>query len=269
MLIAQHLDFNVTRIGDELLEENPIVAEARFRFRARARKAVGKLGHAVRNAHALAAAARGGLDHDRVADFVRDPGRLLFVLDHAEIAGHRRDLGSGRRALALDLVAHGGDRLGVGADKDNTGLGERLGEGSPLRQKPVAGMHRFRAGFLAGGDDLLDDEVTLRGGRRSDRDRHIGHFHMQRVAVSLGIHRDRRDTHPPGGLDDPAGDLAAVGNEDLLEHAASNYSRTGPSAFAASGLKCQRRPRINRSRLIAMPAPFPSGRELASMQNFR
>ena len=221
VLVAQNLDFHVARIGDELLQENTIVAKARFRFRACAREAVGEFGRTVGDAHAFAAAPRGGLDHDRIADFVGDLGRLGFVLDHAEIAGHRRDFGGGRGALTLDLIAHRGDRLGVGPDEDNTGLGERLGEGGALRKKAIAGMHRFSTGFLAGRDDLLDDEVALRRGRRSDRDRHIGHFHMQRVAVGLGKHRNRRDTHPPRGPDNPAGDLAAIGNEDSLEHAAS------------------------------------------------
>ena len=38
VLVAQHLDFDVARIGDELLDEHAIVAEARFRLRARARE---------------------------------------------------------------------------------------------------------------------------------------------------------------------------------------------------------------------------------------
>ena len=65
---------------------------------------------------------------------------------------------------------------------------------------------------------LLDDEIALRGRRRPDRDRHIGHFNMERVAVGLGINRNGCDPHPAGGLDDPTGDLAAVGNQDALEH---------------------------------------------------
>ena len=34
MLVAQHLDFDVARIGDEFLDEDAVVAEARFRFGA-------------------------------------------------------------------------------------------------------------------------------------------------------------------------------------------------------------------------------------------
>ncbi len=46
----------------------------------------------------------------------------------------------------------------------------------------------------------------------------VGHLHMQRIAVGIGIDRHRLDAHLAGGLDDPAGDLATVGDQDLLEH---------------------------------------------------
>jgi hypothetical protein len=42
---------------------------------------------------------------------------------------------------------------------------------------------------------------------------------MQGVAVGVRIDRNRFDSHPSRGLDDPAGNLAAVGNQDTLEHA--------------------------------------------------
>jgi hypothetical protein len=52
---------------------------------------------------------------------------------------------------------------------------------------------------------------------------------MQRVAVGLGIDRDRRDPHPPRGLDDPAGDLAAIGDQDALKLA--NVYLVDPTPF--------------------------------------
>ena len=41
---------------------------------------------------------------------------------------------------------------------------------------------------------------------------------MQRIPVGLGIDGDRLDAHPAGGLDDPAGDLAAIGDQNSFEH---------------------------------------------------
>ncbi len=143
------------------------------------------------DAHALAAAAGRGLDHHRVADLVGDLLGLLVVLDHAEMARHGRDLGGGGRTLALDLVAHRGDGLGIRADEDDAGLGQRPRKGRALGEEAVAWMHRLGAARSAGGDDVLDDEIALRGRRRADRHRLIGHLDMQRVAVGLGIDRDR------------------------------------------------------------------------------
>src|SRR5258708_16146744 len=46
----------------------------------------------------------------------------------------------------------------------------------------------------------------------------VGHRDMARQAVGVGIDRDGLDAQPPRRLDDAAGDLAAVGYEDLGEH---------------------------------------------------
>jgi hypothetical protein len=41
---------------------------------------------------------------------------------------------------------------------------------------------------------------------------------MKRVAVSFGIDGDRLYPHAPGSLDDPAGDLAAICDQNSFEH---------------------------------------------------
>ncbi len=46
----------------------------------------------------------------------------------------------------------------------------------------------------------------------------VGHLDVQRLAIGVGIDGDRLDAHLARGLDDAAGDLAAIGNEDFLEH---------------------------------------------------
>ncbi len=172
----------------------------------------------MRDAHALAAAAGGGLDHDGIADLVGDLDRVLVVLDHAEIAGHGRDLGLGGRLLGFDLVAHRGDGARIGTDEDDAGLCQRARKGLALGQEAVAGMHGLGAGLAAGLDDLVDHQVAFGGRRRADLDGLVGHFDVQRVAVGLGIDGDRLDAHPAGGLDDAAGDLAAIGDQNSLEH---------------------------------------------------
>src|SRR5712671_3690909 len=41
---------------------------------------------------------------------------------------------------------------------------------------------------------------------------------MKGSGVSMGVDGDRLHAHPPEGGDDAAGNLAAIGDQDLLEH---------------------------------------------------
>ena len=61
---------------------------------------------------------------------------------------------------------------------------------------------------------------------------------MQGVAVELGVHGDGGDAELTRGADDAHGDLAAVGDEDLLQHAANVGSGRCPAStlrWAARG----------------------------------
>ena len=160
------------------------------------------------------------------------------------MAGHGRDLGARRGLLRLDLVAHRGDGRRIRADEDDAGLGQRLGESRALGQKAIARMHRLGAARLAGGHNLVDHQVALRGRRRPDRDRRIGHLDMQGVAVGVGIDRDRLDPHAPGGLDDPAGDFAAIGNQDALEHCGDFLGEPAPCLCGLDAEMSMRRANI-------------------------
>jgi hypothetical protein len=46
----------------------------------------------------------------------------------------------------------------------------------------------------------------------------VGHLHGHRVGVGLGVDDHRLDAHAAGRLDDPDGDLAPVGDQNLREH---------------------------------------------------
>ena len=219
VLVAEHLDLDMPRLLDIFLDEHAVVAEARLGLGLRRVEAFLHLLAAIGDAHALAAAAGGRLDHHRIADLVGDLDRFLGVLDHAEMAGNGRDLGLGRELLRLDLVAHRLDGFDVGPDKDDAGLFERAREGGILGEKAVARMDRLGAGRLGGGDDLADIEIGLGGLRRADRHGLVGHVDMQRVAVRLGIDGHGLDAEPARGPDDAAGDLAPIGDQKLGEHA--------------------------------------------------
>ncbi len=127
-------------------DEHAVIAEGGLGFGAGAGEPFRHLGTRMRDAHALAAAAGRRLDHHRIADLVRNFRGLFRIGDFAEIAGNGRDIGCGRGLFGLDLVAHGGDGLGIRPDENDAGGLQRLGESLPLGQEAIAGMHGLGTG---------------------------------------------------------------------------------------------------------------------------
>ena len=148
--------------------------------------------------------------------------RLASVLvgDRAVGAGHDRNAEALGGALGLDLVAHDADMVAGRADEGDVVGGEDVGELGVLRQEAVARMHGVGAGDLAGGDDLVDVEIAVARRRRADADAFVGEPHMHGVGVGGRMHDHGLDAELLAGAQHPKGDLAAIGDEDFLEHRA-------------------------------------------------
>ena len=87
-------------------------------------------------------------------------------------------------------------------------------------------MDCARAGGFRRGNDRLAVQITLRRRRGSDRYGTVGHRDVARVRIGFGIDRDGLQAHRPRRLNDPAGDLASVGDEKGLEaHDCGSSSR--------------------------------------------
>jgi len=229
--VAEHLDLDVARPGQVFLHQHGVVAKGVPGLAPRGGQGLGEFSGTRHHAHALAAAAGGGLEQHRVAHGVGGLFQRRFILVFAVVAGYQGHAGAFHQALGGGFRAHGRDRRGRRADEHDAGRGAGAGEGSVFRQKPVAGMDCLGAGLARGGDDLLGAQIGIARRRRADGHRLVGHGHVQCVAVGLGIDRDRVDAQAPGGADHPTGDLAAVGNQDLVEHG-------GRSPVAAAGFTC-------------------------------
>ena len=228
MLVAEHLDLDVARAFDELLDEDAVVAEGALGLGADGGEAFLDVLAVPGDANALAAAAGRRLQHHRIADLLGDAHRMGRVVDLADVARHAGDASGGGELLALDLVAHRLDGVRVWTDEDDALVGAALGEVSALGQKAKARVHGLRAGFLAGGDDLVGHEVRLVRRRRADEHRFVGHLDRQAIGVSLGVDHHRLDAHAAGRLDDTDGDFATVGDQDFRKHQArllQAYSR--------------------------------------------
>ena len=108
--------------------------------------------------------------------------------------------------------------LGLGTDEMDVVLGQDFGKARVLRQKAVARMHGVGAGDLAGGEQRRNVEIAVARGGRADADALVGEPHMHGVLVGGRMHGDRRDAELLAGAQHAQRDLAAVGDQDLVEH---------------------------------------------------
>ncbi|PQM48935.1 hypothetical protein C1Y40_00842 [Mycobacterium talmoniae] len=75
-------------------------------------------------------------------------------------------------------------------------------------------MNRVGAGGAGGVEDEIAAQIGLGGGVARQPDRGVGGADMGGVGVGVGEHRDGADAHRAAGREDPAGDFAAVGDQD-------------------------------------------------------
>ncbi len=80
-------------------------------------------------------------------------------------------------------------------------------------------MDRLGAGLTACLDDLVDHQIAFGRLRRPNENGFIRHLDVERITVGFRVHGNRLDTHATRGLDDTAGDFAAICDQDLFEHA--------------------------------------------------
>ena len=216
--VAEHLDLDMTRRLQIFLEIERVVAERRLGFGARGRQGRSQFRLRARHLHAPPAAAGRRLDQQRKPEVRRQPGGLLLGSDGRFRARHHRKPEPFGGALGLDLVAHQPDVLGLGPDEMHIVLGENLGEPGVLGQKAVARVHRIRAGDLAGGEQRGNVQVGILGRRRTDADALVGEPHVHGVVVGGRMHGHGGDAELLASAQNSERDLAAVGDEDLIEH---------------------------------------------------
>src|SRR5665647_2083882 len=79
-------------------------------------------------------------------------------------------------------------------------------------------MDRVGARDLRGGDEARDLEVRLARRRRPDADIVVGKADVERLAIGFGVDGNRLDVELAARADDSERDLAAIGDQDFLEH---------------------------------------------------
>lgn len=83
--------------------------------------------------------------------------------------------------------------------------------------KSIAGMDCLCAAPACRIQDRIATQITLLRRCGTDMDCFIGQPHMPRITVGIRVHRHRCDAELAAGGDDAAGDLAAIGDQDLVE----------------------------------------------------
>ena len=216
--IAKDLHLDMARLLDIFLDQYGWIAKGGARLALRAFEGGGEILRAGDLAHPLAAPACDGLDQHRIANLIRRTGQMFGILVFTMIAGHDGHPRLLHQPLGRVLEPHRPDRRRRRPDEHQPRRLDGIDEIGVLGQKAIAGVNALRARGLRGRDDPLAPQVAV--GRRGAADMHglIRHGDMLGRSIGIGIDGNRRHPQFAGGLDDPAGDFAAVGDEDFLEH---------------------------------------------------
>src|SRR5690606_17095465 len=70
-------------------------------------------------------------------------------------------------------------------------------------------------------------QIAFAGAGTGQGHGHIRFLHMPGPAVDSAVYRHRGDTHGAGGADDAAGNLAAVGYQQTLDHDSGSTDQVG------------------------------------------
>ncbi len=206
--------------ADEALHQHVRVAERLRRLGLRALERGRELVGIVDAPHAAAAAARRGLDHQRVPDLLAVGERVLDALHRPAAPRRDRHAGLLGQPLGLDLVAERAHDVRIGADEDDAEPLAQLRERGMLGDEPPA--HPGRVG-LRGDERTLELLVVQIRHRGPEAVRLVGLAHEQRVPLRLRVERDHADrivallVELAHGVDRPHRGLAAVDDRETVE----------------------------------------------------
>ena len=194
--VGDDLHLHVARALDDALHEHRRITERLAAFGTGALERLGETGVGVDPPDAAAAATRGGLDHQRVADRRGLGARLLQRVDRAATPRRDRDVGLLGEQLGPDLVAEAAHHLGARPDEHDPQPFAQFGELRPLGDEAPPDPRRIRG---AGQQRPLEgSEVEVRAtGRRGpvvvETDPFVGIADEHRLPLGTGVQGDRAE----------------------------------------------------------------------------
>ena len=218
LAVAQYLHLDMAWIGEVFFHVHVAVAKSRFCF-GRGHGVAGlEFVFVARDFHALAAAACHRLDKDGEADFFGKREAFVRVLQDAGRAGDEGQAEFPHGVFRHRLVAHAGDVFGRGADEGEVVFLHHARKFLVLGQETDAGVDGVDAGQRCRRQDRRDVEIALARRGRADAYAFIRHAHSHAVCVCRRMHDNRADAHFLAGPHDTQCNLAAVRDQDFVEH---------------------------------------------------
>ena len=219
--VGEHLHLDVARILEVALE---VDARVREELLALARGPLERLLELV-----LGARARESPCRRRRRPPCRRPGsRSPWPASRASSTSSAGDVVPGTigtpasdissRARVFDPIAS--IALAGGPMNTTPGLLAGLGEVGVLGEESVSGVDRLGPGLLGRLEDLLDVQVALGRNGRAQQMGLVGLADVRSLTIRLRVHAHGDDPHLLQRPHDANGDLAPVGDQDLLEHGA-------------------------------------------------
>ena len=108
--------------------------------------------------------------------------------------------------------------FGLRTNEDEAMCLYHLGELGVLRKEAIAGVDRIGIRDFSRRQDARLLQIAFRRWRRANADAFIGQPYGHRVAISFGVHNNGGEAHFLAGPVNTERDLAAVCDEDFLDH---------------------------------------------------
>ena len=229
MRIGHHLRFHVARLIQILLHKALAPTEGRGRLAHRRRIQLGHLVHLPGHLQPPATTAKCRLDGNGQPVLTRKRQHLIDALHRTGCARHQRRPHGCRNAPRRHLVAQLRNGLGSGTDPHQPGIDHRLRESSILRQETIAWMHGIGPAAPRNLQQLAHVQVGIGRTLTLQGESLIRQAHMQRIPIRIGIYRHALHTIIGTCPDDAHRNLAAVGNQNLLDHHFFLVRRPSPS----------------------------------------
>jgi hypothetical protein len=143
------------------------------------------------------------------------PGRLLECLIRlilANITGDDRHTGGSRPRARGAFITHQGDGFGHGANRNEPGRLAGASKISVFGQKANPRMNRLHPRPSRSLKDGVYTEIRLNRWGRPNVNGRIRLRYVQRIGISIGVNRHCPNPQPSATPNNPAGNLAAIGN---------------------------------------------------------